>query len=146
MDAPPTGQISSYINAPATVSTLVPSGRVRDQAAWMEEVLGRDSSRLTLVTLAKELPVQETSEARNELEGVCGQTRTVVNRVLAELRVADLARVPAGPYREAAQLHQALHAGQRRWIEELPASLMLPYLFGVLTPPEVAAQLSEVVG
>ncbi len=35
VDAPPTGQIASYLRAPASISELVTTGRIRSQADWM---------------------------------------------------------------------------------------------------------------
>ena len=60
-DAPPTGQIGSHLRAPRTVSELVPAGRIREQAGWMNNILGdRDRTALVMVTLPEELPVNET--------------------------------------------------------------------------------------
>ena len=145
VDAPATGQLASYLNAPATVAGLVPTGRVLEQSSWMREVLAAASTRLTLATLAEELPVAETRQARAELEGVCGTTRVVANRILPDLGVpaAVVAALDPGPYRDAALLHDSLSQSQRELLEQIDTDIALPHLFGVLTPPEVAAQLSE---
>lgn len=145
VDAPATGQLASYLNAPSTVANLVPSGKIRKQSSRMQEVLGDDSTRLTLVTLAEELPITETLEALAEITGVCGATRVVANRILPSLGVGatTVARLEPGPYRDAAQLHRSIYDLQRHWLGQIEVDVTLDHLFGVLTPPEVAAQLSE---
>jgi hypothetical protein len=45
--------------------------------------------------------------------------------------------------KEAALHHQAVYAEQQHWLERLTPDVSLPYLFGLLTPSEVAARLSE---
>ena len=70
-----------------------------------------------------------------------------MNRVLPPLRVSarTIAEVDDAPVRETAQLHRALYAGQQEWLTQLPPGPHLPYLFGLLTPGEVAAQLADVL-
>lgn len=150
-DGPPLGQIGSHLRAPLTVSELVPVGRVREQAGWMMEVLGDPSAAgMLLVTLAEELPVTETREALTWLEGhhIMAPPLVVANRILSALPVSgrEIKGAGPGPLREAARLHQALHKEQRRWMKDLPSDVSLPYLFGLLTPPEVAARLADVLG
>jgi anion-transporting ArsA/GET3 family ATPase len=146
LDAPPTGQLASFVRAPRTVSELVPTGRVRQQSAWMESVLA-EATELVLVTLLEELPVVETTVAMAELAalGMTGEPTIVANRVLdsLELSAGWQEHLAAGPHRDAALLHLALEAGQAEWRSVLGESITLPYLFGVLTPPEVAARLHE---
>lgn len=146
VDAPPTGQIGSYLRAPRTVSELVPSGRVREQSDWMEGVLADDRTHLAFVTLAEELPVTETLEAMSDVEDArLGSSSVIANRLLPQLRASAemLATVPAGAHRDAAVHHQAVYAQQRRWLGEITVDRRLPYLFGVLTPAEVAARLAD---
>ncbi|HIE21327.1 MAG TPA: anion-transporting ATPase, partial [Acidimicrobiia bacterium] len=51
-DAPPVGQIGSFLRAPVSISELVPAGRVRAQADWMRKTLADpELTRLVLVTL-----------------------------------------------------------------------------------------------
>lgn len=146
VDAPPTGQLASFVRAPRTVSELVPTGRVRQQSAWMESVLS-EATELVLVTLLEELPVVETTATMAELAelGVTAEPTIIANRVLEPLELSAGWRrhVAAGPHRDAALLHLALQAGQAEWRSVLGESISLPYLFGVLTPPEVAARLHE---
>ncbi|HEY4606264.1 MAG TPA: ArsA-related P-loop ATPase, partial [Acidimicrobiia bacterium] len=68
-DAPPTGQIGSFLRAPVTISELVPTGRVLIQSEVMRETL-RDPAltELLILTLPEELPVAETEETLHWLE------------------------------------------------------------------------------
>ena len=145
VDAPATGQVGAYLNAPSTVANLVASGRVRDQADRMRNRLTSPDTRLTIVTLAEELPIAETKEACTNLAETCGTMRVVANRILSRLRVPAtvIGSMDASPARDAASLHQSLHSAQQHWLAEIDHERTLPQLFGVLTPHEVAARLSE---
>ncbi len=62
-DAPPTGQIGSFLRAPISITELVPAGRVREQAEWMRQTLTDDqATAVMMITLAEELPTAETTE------------------------------------------------------------------------------------
>lgn len=142
-DGPPTGQIGSYLRAPRSIAELVPSGRVRGQADAMAETLGdRSTTRLVLVTMPEELPTTETLETMGWLdrEAVVAPPSVVVNRIIPALSVA---RQPSGMAGEIVDLHRSLVEEQARWLSELPGDLTLPYLFGLFTPGEVAATLSD---
>jgi len=150
-DGPPLGQIGSHLRAPLTVSELVPVGRVREQAGWMMDLLRDPSvSGMLLATLAEELPTTETKEALTWLEEHHVMERPLVaaNRTLPPLQVTGrkIKEAGPGPLRDAARLHQALYEEQQRWMKELPPDVQLPYLFGLHTPPEVAARLADVWG
>ncbi len=145
-DAPPTGQLVSYLRAPATIAGLAPSGRILEQAEWMAGLLADPvHSSLVLVALAEELSVSETREATAALdaEPLIDVFGVVANRVLPPPPVPDPVDLPAGPHRDAAELHAGRHAGQQAWLAELPDGPRLPYLFGLLTPGEVAARLAD---
>lgn len=143
-DGPPTGQIGSFLRAARTITELVASGKIAEQAAWMSEIL-LDAERmlLGLVTIPEELPTSETLEtiAWLDREKVVGAHAVIANRVLPPLEVPD--SLPEGPAGEAAQLHHDLVSDQSEWLDRLPADLQLPYLFGVFTPQEVAAKLAD---
>lgn len=148
VDAPPLGQLSSYLRAPAVVSALVPTGAIKVQSGRMADALAdRAMSTLILVTTPEELPVSETAEAIEELESedLIQLGAVVANRVLPALDFTepDLADVANGPARSAAQHHLALWEAQEAALAELPIDFRLPYLFGVHTPTEVAAQLAD---
>ncbi|NNC93616.1 MAG: hypothetical protein HKN80_14120 [Acidimicrobiia bacterium] len=148
-DAPPLGQITSYLRAPVTIAGLVPVGRVRDQALrYEEELTNPDHTGLVLVATPEELPVVETNEAREEIASLVDIAAIVTNRVLDPLGVSEetLAGLPAGPHRDAGLLHRGLHAAQRRWSADLPDGPDIPFLFGVHTPGEVAVLIADSIG
>ena len=145
VDAPPTGQIGSYLRSARTISELVPSGKIREQAAWMETILSEpDATELLLVNLPEELPTSETLDTLEWLdsEKLVSSRTVVTNRILPVLdwRGEEL---PNGRAGDAARLHLDLQSEQQRWLEELPPDRQLPFLFGTVTPSEVAAILSE---
>lgn len=144
-DGPPTGQIASYLRAAKTIEELVPAGRIAEQAGWMDATLrDADHTALALVTIPEELPTVEAEELLDWLgrEQVVGHHEIVANRVLPPLDVAT--PLPVGPAGEAARLHMSLWKGQQEWLSRLPTAAELPFLFGLVTPTEVAAQLADV--
>lgn len=143
VDAPPTGQIASYLRAPASISELVTTGRIRTQSQWMAETLGDPSmTQLLLVTLAEELPATETAETIDWVSqtGVVGEPVVVANRILEKVGPGD---PPNGPVGDMVTLHRSLNDEQEKWLHELPPDITLPYLFGLFTPAEVAAHISD---
>ena len=143
VDAPPTGQIASYLRAPASISELVTTGRIRSQAEWMANTLADpDLTRLAVVTLPEELPTTETLETIDWVEsaGVVGPPLVIANRVLEEVSVTT---TPQGVVGDMVNLHRSLTTEQKRWLEKLPPDMTLPYLFGLFTPGEVAAHISD---
>lgn len=145
-DAPPTGQIGSFLRAARTIRELVATGRILDQVGWMEETLtDPDVTVLTTVTLLEELPAVETAETLDWVrsEELVGRVRVIANRVLSPLGVP----VPTGdgPLVEAAYLHDALWREQQDWSEMVPIDHHLPYLFGTHTATEVAERLADLL-
>ena len=148
-DAPPLGQLSSYLRAPVTIAGLVPVGRVRDQALRYEQQLSDPShTGLVLVATPEELPVVETMEAYGQVSEFVDIASVITNRVLDPLGVSEetLELVESLPHREAGRLHRGLYAAQRRWIADLPTGPQVPYRFGVHTPGEVAALIADSLG
>ena len=147
-DAPSLGQLQSYLNAPDTITGLVPTGAVQEQAAVMRTTLADPLiSGLALVTTAEELPVNETNEAIAEIDA--GRQVPIVsviaNRILDGLD-ADrdtLEALDPSPARDAALLNGGLAASQAIWLDRLPSGPKLPFLFGLHAPVEVATRLSE---
>lgn len=141
-DGPPTGQVGSFLGAANTMADLVTSGRIADQSKWMRDILmDPDSAELVLVSLAEELPTNETLETIDWLDRhpVVGSTSVVANRVLTPLTVKATADGPLGA---AAALHRSITGEQRIWLDRLPADIELPFLFGVDSPAEVASTLA----
>jgi anion-transporting ArsA/GET3 family ATPase len=142
VDAPPTGQITSYLRAPATISELVTTGRISSQAEWMADTLADDSATaLVLVTLPEEMPTTETREAVSwvETSGIAPDPLIIANRVLSPVDE----KAPPGVMADMVTLHRSLWAEQQAWLTELPPQITLPYLFGLFTPGEVAAHISD---
>ncbi len=145
-DAPPTGQIMSYLRAPGTIASLVPAGRVQSQAAQMQATLSdAETTGLVMVALPEELPVAETVDALTDLAGepLVDVAAVAANRVLPALGRLKTRTLPEGAHREAYELHRGLQIAQQEWLDRLPAGPRLPYLFGLLTPGEVAARLAD---
>jgi Mrp family chromosome partitioning ATPase len=143
VDAAPTGQIASYLRAPASISELVATGRIRAQAEWMAETLADQSkTQLVLVTLAEELPTSETQETIDWVQrtGIVSEPTIIANRVLETVVGSE---TPAGSIGEMVTLHRSLVDEQGKWLDKLPPDLELPYLFGLFTPGEVAAHISD---
>lgn len=142
-DAPPTGQIGSYLRAPIGITELVPGGRIREQADWMRATLADEkTTAVVMVTMPEELPTTETRETLEWLEERTLVPRPVVlaNRVLPGLETSE---TPDGPVGAMARLHRSLWDQQRTWLDALPPDLEVPYMFGLFTPPEVAAHMAD---
>lgn len=146
-DGPPTGQIMSYLRASRVIASLVVSGKAREQADAMTNLLAAPGSSLVMVTLAEELPVTETLEALAELddEELIGLSTIFVNRTVEALGVSEaaLAEVDEDATREAGQMHRALYENQKHWRDELPEHVALPLLFGEHEPVAVADRLAS---
>ncbi|MFV9672097.1 MAG: ArsA family ATPase [Acidimicrobiia bacterium] len=148
-DAPPLGQLQSYLSAPQTITGLVPTGAVREQASRLESALADPStSGLLLVTTPEELAVLETREAIAQIDAdrqilIAG---VVANRVLEplEAKAGAIDAVPEGPPRDAGLLHTGLVQSQAVWLRSIPDDPRLPFLFGFHTPAEVSARLAEI--
>lgn len=147
-DAPSIGQLQSYLAAPRTITGLVPTGAVQEQAARLEATLADPTrSGLVLVTTAEELPIIETREAMAEID----EHRQVVivdvlaNRIFTPLDTPrrTIEALEAGDARDAALLHSDLTHQQSEWLDSLPDDPHLPYLFDVRTPAEIAERLAD---
>lgn len=148
VDAPPLGQLFSYLRAPSTIAGLVPAGPVRAQAERLGSALeDPESARLVLVTTPEELPVRETTAALRQLEAepVIHLATVIANRILPDLELSadEIETLPAGPHRGAARHHLAAQDQQARWLAQLPEGPRLPYLFGIHTAGEVAEKLAD---
>ncbi len=143
VDAVPTGQLASQLQAPDTIAELIPTGRVREQAARIRSELTENSS-VTLVTLAEELPVTETLEGFDELEGL-PPTRTpiIANRLVGPPPPATDDSSAAAA--KALAFHADIATGQAHWLAELPDGPRLPYLFGTDDPLLVSEFLGTVL-
>ncbi|MFI5692002.1 ArsA-related P-loop ATPase [Kribbella sp. NPDC051586] len=68
LDAPPTGRIGRFLNVNHEVAGLAKVGPIRNQADAIMGMLRSDVTRIHLVTLLEEMPVQETLDAVDQLE------------------------------------------------------------------------------
>jgi anion-transporting ArsA/GET3 family ATPase len=88
VDAPASGHIVGQLVAPQAIGELVQVGKVRDQTAWMQEILTDPAQTgVVVVSTPEEMPVNETLElsARLRSETRVDLVAVVVNRVLPEL-------------------------------------------------------------
>ena len=95
VDAPAAGHMLTFLSAPAGLSDAVRVGPIRRQAEWLAEMLRDPSrSRVHLVSLAEEMPVSETLETSEALEGRLGINSGAVfaNAVYGDL-LDDVQRV-----------------------------------------------------
>jgi anion-transporting ArsA/GET3 family ATPase len=70
LDAPPTGRIARFLNVNHEVAGLAKVGPIRNQADAIMGMLRSDVTRVHLVTLLEEMPVQETLDAVEQLEAL----------------------------------------------------------------------------
>jgi anion-transporting ArsA/GET3 family ATPase len=70
VDAPPTGRIAPFLNVNTEVAGLAKVGPIRNQADAIMGMLRSDITRIHLVTLLEEMPVQETLDAVGQLEAL----------------------------------------------------------------------------
>jgi anion-transporting ArsA/GET3 family ATPase len=70
LDAPPTGRIAPFLNVNHEVADLAKVGPIRNQADAIMGMLRSDVTRIHLVTLLEEMPVQETLDAVGHLEAL----------------------------------------------------------------------------
>ena len=98
VDAPPTGRIVRFLDVTRAVSDLAKGGPVYSQAEGVVKILHSDQTAIHLVTLLEALPMQETIEAIDELQGLGLPIGSViVNRnIAAYLQPDDLAKAAEG--------------------------------------------------
>jgi anion-transporting ArsA/GET3 family ATPase len=67
LDAPPTGRIGRFLNVTAEVSGLAKIGPIKSQSDGVMAVLRSPMTAVHLVTILEEMPVQETTDAIDDL-------------------------------------------------------------------------------
>ncbi len=91
LDAPPTGRITQFLQVTYEAAQLAKFGPIHRQSQGVIELLHSHLTRVHVVTLLEEMPVQESLDAVAELRGAGYRLgRLLVNR-------ARPALVPAGP-------------------------------------------------
>jgi anion-transporting ArsA/GET3 family ATPase len=90
VDAPPTGRIVPFLQAPEGVTEIVRVGPIRRQAAQIKEML-TDPKRVqaVIVTLLEDMPVRETSEGVTALEDAGIRVGPVVANQVTTPRVDE---------------------------------------------------------
>jgi anion-transporting ArsA/GET3 family ATPase len=98
LDAPPTGRITQFLNVNDAMAGLAKVGPVRNQADSIMGLLRSPQTAIHLVTVLEEMPVQETSDAIDELRRAdLPVGAVVVNMARAEgLNARALAAAEAG--------------------------------------------------
>lgn len=158
VDASATGHVIGQLAAPQAINELVKVGRVRDQTAWMVDILSDPATTGAVVVSApEEMPVNETLELveRIETETTVDLAAVIVNRVLPELfgrgeeeifnelrrpahaqALREAVGGPVEPVLDGAQLAVTLRRNRAEHLtrlrDELPPGLdllFLPYLF-----------------
>lgn len=81
MDAPPTGRITRFLNVNTEVAGLAKVGPIRRQADSIMQMMRSVTTRVHLVTVLEEMPVQET------IDGIAGlgQEKLPVGHVILNL-------------------------------------------------------------
>jgi anion-transporting ArsA/GET3 family ATPase len=98
VDSPPTGRIARFLDTTKAVSDLAKGGPVHSQAAGVVKLLHSEQTAIHLVTLLETLPVQETTEAIEDLSALDLPIGSViVNRnIPVYLEPGDLAKAAEG--------------------------------------------------
>lgn len=158
VDASATGHVVGQLAAPVALSELVRVGLVREQTAWMQDILtDPEQTGVVVVATPEEMPVNETLELVGRLDAETGidLAAVVANRVLPELfaraeeevfeRLAapagraaleEVVGAPGNAVLDAAQLAIDLRRSRAEHLERLRAEIdanvplaYLPYVF-----------------
>ncbi len=78
LDAPPTGRIGRFLAVNEEVSQVAKVGPIRSQADSITRVLQSPMTRVHIVTLLEEMPVQESLDAIEELGGLSLRVGSVI--------------------------------------------------------------------
>lgn len=98
VDAPPTGRIARFLDVTKAVADLAKGGPVYSQSEGVVHLLHSEQTAIHLVTLLEALPMQETTEAIDELQQLNLPIGSViVNRnIPVYLQPDDLAKAAEG--------------------------------------------------
>jgi len=173
LDAPPTGRLPRFLEAPRSVTELVHSGPIKTQAQGVLDMVGDPArTQVILVTLPEDMPVRETAESVETLSKLgIAMGPIVVNGVYPEVfapdaltAVANDARAALGADAERAKLdltdaaldavarvagsHARRSVHQHEAMEDLEhetrlPTITLPYLFAPRINTEALAHLAD---
>lgn len=111
LDAPPTGRIGQFLNVNSELAGLARVGPIRSQADKVMDLFRSSRTRVHLVTLLEEMPVQETADGIAELnEAGLRVGAVVVNRV----RPQGLERAALADFLDDAEVGERIAAGLAR--------------------------------
>ncbi|GAA5030428.1 ArsA family ATPase [Terrabacter aeriphilus] len=103
LDAPPTGRIGRFLSVNSEVADLARVGPIHSQAESITRLLRSAQTRVHLVTLLEEMPVQETLESIDELRGKGLRPGAIIVNMVREPLLDDAALDSA----RAGRLHKA---------------------------------------
>jgi anion-transporting ArsA/GET3 family ATPase len=95
LDAPPTGRIAQFLNVNSELAGLAKVGPIRSQADSIMSLLRSDRTRVHLVTVLEDMPVQETADGIAELTADDLPVGGVVVNLVRRRELDDDARAAA---------------------------------------------------
>ncbi len=95
LDAPPTGRIAQFLNVNSELAGLAKVGPIRSQADAIMRLLRSELTRVHLVTVLEDMPVQETADAIAELGAAGLPVGGVVVNLVRRRELDDDARALA---------------------------------------------------
>ena len=115
LDAPPTGRIVRFLNVNHEVAGVAKVGPIKSQAESVNRMVRHDTTRIHLVTLLEEMPVQETIDAIHELrEADLNVGAIIVNQVRDPLLTEEeLAAISAGTAADREEVIEAVQQDLR---------------------------------
>jgi anion-transporting ArsA/GET3 family ATPase len=98
VDAPPTGRIARFLDVTRAMADLAKGGPVHAQSEGVVQLLHSEATAIHLVTLLEALPMQETTEAFDELQQLDLPIGAVIvyRNIPAYLSSDDLAKAAEG--------------------------------------------------
>jgi len=172
VDAPPTGQVTSFLEAPGAFAELIRVGRMKRQAAAISRML-RERANVVLVTTLEEMAIVETIDASRSIPAVGVPVVAVVanrglepvlprgvraafarlnphvTRALAAEAGVALSREQAAALLSGAAASDARHrleAGYLRMVGRAAPTLELPEVPASGPPERVSALAASVAG
>ena len=104
LDAPPTGRIAQFLGVNSELAGLAKVGPIKSQADQVMKLFRSPRTRIHLVTVLEEMPVQETADGIEELRDHGFPLGSVVVNLVRpqDLDADDLAALTAGEVEPAA--------------------------------------------
>ena len=135
LDAPPTGRIAQFLGVNEELADLAKVGPIKSQADSVAALMRGPATKIHLVTVLEEMPVQETADAVEELSAaglnigtiflnmvrpqVLDETQRYKLAKVATKSVADqLTKVGLDPHLAEALIEEGRFHGVRRQLED----------------------------